>query len=390
LRNSARGRISGVVGVALDVTDQRRTERALRESEERLQLVARATNDVLWDWDLVTNAVWWGTGIETLFWYGREEIEPGIEGWTSRVHPDDRERVLASVHEAIDSGRASWSGEYRFRRHDGSYADVFDRGYVIHDPDRRPVRMVGSMMDVSDRKRSEGQLQASRAALRLLATRHQDVREDERTRIAREIHDSLGQSLTALKLSLAAAHDAAARGAPGLPERLSETANMVDDLVKGVRRIATELRPPVLDQLGLPAAIEWLARDFTHRTGIPCCAEVVPSGATISGELATALFRIVQEALTNIVRHADATRATITLDVTPELVTLEVTDNGRGITEAAASAPTSLGILGMRERAAAQGGVLEVGLRSEPGTRVSAWFPMLRSRPSPSPQPAVA
>jgi signal transduction histidine kinase len=150
---------------------------------------------------------------------------------------------------------------------------------------------------------------------------------------------------------------------------------MVDDLVKTVRRIATELRPPILDQLGLPAAVEWMAQDFTRRTGIRCDPTILPTQGAINDELATALFRIVQEALTNVSRHAAATRVQVELGVKSGCVTLEVRDDGHGITESAATGPGSLGILGMRERAAALGGVLEVAPRSDGGTRVAAWFP---------------
>jgi signal transduction histidine kinase len=150
---------------------------------------------------------------------------------------------------------------------------------------------------------------------------------------------------------------------------------MVDDLVKSVRRIATELRPAILDQLGLPAAVEWLAHDFSRRTGIRCQATILPINGAISDELATALFRIVQEALTNVSRHAGATRVNIELGVKSDCVTLEVNDDGGGITEAGTTGPRSLGILGMRERAAVLGGVLEVAPRAGGGTRVAAWFP---------------
>src|SRR5438876_6828494 len=232
---------------------------------------------------------------------------------------------------------------------------------------------LGTFRDITEAKRAEEQLRASRAALRSLATRQQDIREDERTRIAREIHDSLGQALTALKLQLVAAQDAA-REAPALSARLAEAAAMVDDLVKGVRRIATELRPPILDQLGLPAAVEWLAQDFSRRTGLHCRTAISPTDGAISNELATALFRIVQEALTNVLRHAGATRVDIELGVKSDCVMLEINDDGSGITEAGMG-PGSLGILGMRERAAALGGVMEVAPRSNGGTRVAAWFP---------------
>ena len=213
------------------------------------------------------------------------------------------------------------------------------------------------------------------AALRSLAARQQDVREDERTRIAREIHDTLGQALTALKLQLSAAQEAAAKDAPALKARLQETTLMVDDLVKCVRRIATDLRPPILDQLGLPAAVEWLAQDFTRRTGIRCETAIRPTDGAISDELATSLFRIVQEALTNVLRHAGATRVDIELGVKSGCVALEINDHGTGITEAGTIGPGSLGILGMRERAPALGRVLEVAPRAGRGTRVAAWFP---------------
>jgi two-component system sensor histidine kinase UhpB len=377
------GRIIGVVGVGFDITTRRAAELALQQSEERLRLVTLATNDAVWDWDLVTDAVWWGKGFETVFWYETGELDASYETWRSLIHPDDRDRVTSAVRAAIDGGTTSWSGEYRFRRHDGSYAEVHDRGYVIYDPGTgKPARMVGSMMDITHRKRAEEQLQASRAALRLLATRHQDVREDERTRIAREIHDSLGQALTALKLQLVAAQ-AAAAAAPALGARLRETAQMVDDLVKSVRRIATELRPPILDHLGLPAALEWLAQDFARRTGIACRATLRPLDSELSAEHATALFRIVQEALTNVSRHAAATAVDLELGIAGDCVALAINDNGRGITETVANGPGSLGILGMRERAAALGGVLEVAPRADGGTRVAAWFPPPRGRAVP-------
>lgn len=243
---------------------------------------------------------------------------------------------------------------------------------------------LGTYRDITEAKRAEAQLRASRTALRSLATRQQDIREDERTRIAREIHDSLGQALTALKLQLCAAEEAASKDAPGLSPRLHDTTLMVDELVKTVRRLATDLRPPILDQLGLPAALEWLAQDFAKRTGLRCQATTQADNPPIAGELATALFRIVQEALTNVLRHAGATRVDIELGTKSGCVTLEINDDGTGISESGMG-PGSLGILGMRERAAALGGVLEVAPREKGGTRVAAWFP-----PQPKPVPGEA
>jgi len=145
----------GFLAVARDITERKRAEEQLRKNEERLQIVIRATNDVIWDWDLNTDAVQWSQGIHTLFGYKAEDIEPGAQSWYSRLHTDDRERVMTDLHAAIDRGEQYWSDEYRFRRADGSDAYVFDRGYVLRDNAGKAVRMIGAMQDVTERKQAE-------------------------------------------------------------------------------------------------------------------------------------------------------------------------------------------------------------------------------------------
>lgn len=141
-----------------DITQKRLAEQALRESEQRFRLLSKATNDAIWDWDLTTNALWWNEGFETLFGYGRDEVEPNIDSWYNRLHPDDREAVVASIHKTIDSGGESWSREYRFRCRDGQHAFVLDRGHVIRDATGRPLRMVGGMTDLTKWKAAETRL----------------------------------------------------------------------------------------------------------------------------------------------------------------------------------------------------------------------------------------
>ena len=150
----AAGRPVRMTGVALDVTEHKRAEDQLRQSEERFQIVARATNDAIWDWDLVTNAVWWNQGLTTLFRYSTEEIGVDASWKRERIHPEDLERVVSGIRDVMNKGEQIWSGEYRFRRADGSYADTFDRGFVIYDTTRKPVRMIGAIADISDRKRA--------------------------------------------------------------------------------------------------------------------------------------------------------------------------------------------------------------------------------------------
>ena len=360
----ASGEISGVVGFALDVTDWRRTEHRLRtiiESEPECVKVVDAQGRLV-DINPAGLAMIEAESLDAVRGAAVYEL----------VAPEYRPGFL-DLHRRVFAGE---SGTYEFEiiGLKGKRRLLATQAVPLRDGSGTVQALLGITRDITETRRAEEQLRASRAALRSLATRQQDIREDERTRIAREIHDSLGQALTALKLHLAAAQDAARNAAPALGGRLAETAAMVDDLVKMVRRIATELRPPILDQLGLPAALEWLAQDFSRRTSIRCTTTIGLTEGAISQELATALFRIVQEGLTNISRHADASQVNISLGLKSLCVTLEIVDDGRGITEAATSGPGSLGILGMRERAAALGGVLEVAPREGGGTRVTAWF----------------
>ncbi len=141
-----------------DVTEIRVHRERMRESEERFQLLAKATNDAIWDWNLTTNALWWNDGFEMLFGFDRDEVEPTIESWTSRIHPDDMEQIVTDVHKAIDAGDDWWSGEYRFGKSDGTYAFVLDRGYVIRDSAGVPIRMIGGMTDLTESKNLEEQL----------------------------------------------------------------------------------------------------------------------------------------------------------------------------------------------------------------------------------------
>jgi PAS domain S-box-containing protein len=157
----------GVGGLVLhvDVTWRRVEREALRMGEERFRLLSKATNDVIWDWDLQTNRLWWNDGLEVQFGFAPSEVEPSIESWTRRIHPEDRGPVLDDLHRAIDGGAQSWSGEYRFGRRDGTYAFVLDRGYIIRDEGGRATRMIGGMTDLSERKRVEEKLQEQAALL---------------------------------------------------------------------------------------------------------------------------------------------------------------------------------------------------------------------------------
>ncbi|MCP6760856.1 MAG: PAS domain-containing protein [Fischerella sp. CENA71] len=163
------GDVVRMAGSHSDITERKLSEEKLRQSEERFQFLARATTDVVWDWDLLTNYVWWNNNVQTLFGYLPEQIGNNINWWYECIHPDDRQRIVAGVRAVIENKQQAWSEEYRFCRSDGSYAYIFDRGYIVHDRMGNPVRMIGAMMDISDRKRAQEELQRQNIRSRLFA-----------------------------------------------------------------------------------------------------------------------------------------------------------------------------------------------------------------------------
>jgi signal transduction histidine kinase len=230
--------------------------------------------------------------------------------------------------------------------------------------------------ELAERALTEQRLRASQENLRALAGHLQSVREEERIHIAREIHDELGQALTGLKFDInALAKSASNAEGAAMAEKTAGLCQQIDRIINSVRRIASGLRPEVLDEIGLAAAIEWQAREFQRRTGIRCLVEIAPGFSDPDKERSTALFRIFQELLTNVARHANATRVSVHLEETDSLE-LKVEDNGRGIQEQEIESPRSLGFLGLRERVLAFGGSIDVKGQEGKGTSVSVAIPL--------------
>jgi signal transduction histidine kinase len=262
------------------------------------------------------------------------------------------------------------------RRLDGTPIRIEGDYIVIHDERGRIAGHFGIQRDVTVRHRAAEQVLASAEQLRALASRLQRVREEERTQIAREVHDELGQALTGLKLDVAWMRHRLPRNRETLAQCAS-IIQQIDRTLAAVRRIATALRPSILDQLGLAAALEWQGQEFGSRTGIAVEMDLVTDGSAIADDLGSSAFRILQESLTNIIRYASATRVMIRLRHTPELLTLDVTDDGVGFLPEKLDGVGSLGLLGMRERALACGGELAIASAPGRGTTVSLRVPLV-------------
>lgn len=227
-----------------------------------------------------------------------------------------------------------------------------------------------------ERRRAEEQLEQSQERLRSLTARLESIQEEERIRIAREVHDELGQALTGVKLEFASLRDQLPDAGPAIARRVESISKLVDRTMQSVRKIATELRPVVLDQLGLIPAIEWQARDFQTRTGIPCTLNIYLRTVALSIDRSTGVFRIFQEILTNVARHAQASRVDISMHERAGHLLLQVSDNGRGITDAEVSGSRSLGLLGMRERSLLLGGETSIERHPVKGTTVTVRIPI--------------
>jgi PAS domain S-box-containing protein len=290
------------------------------------------------------------------------------------VWPEDHPKLDALLRSAA---RKSCRGEIRLQARKVVPLPVHFSLSPLRLDGTRAICLIAS--DLSEVKRVEQEVRASSEQLRKLAARLVSIREEERTRISREVHDELGQSLTAVKMDLAwlAGRLPREKGQmlDQMKERIRSTRQLAERLIQAVRRISTELRPGVLD-LGLGAAVEWQAQEFQARSGIQCKVRL-PSQEVFAPDAATALFRIFQETLTNVARHAKATRVEVVLQKQRDRLVLQIRDNGRGFDQADPSLSKSLGLLGMRERAAILGGEVNISSAPRKGTTVTASIPLI-------------
>jgi PAS domain S-box-containing protein len=367
-----------LVGVR-DITDQKQAAQALRQSVSLLRSTLESTCDGLLVVDAAGRIVDFNQRFAELWRLPQAILDSGEDQQALDFVLDqlkDPQGFLAKVRQFYDQPEADGFDILEFK--DGR---VFERYSQPQRIEGRPVGRVWSFRDVTERQRAEAQLARSREQLRALVARVQETREEERSRIAREIHDVLGQLLTGLKMDLAwcdrrlaEVADAALRQA--LAEKIAAAERLADTMVETVQKITSELRPSILDNIGLPAALQFEARQFHKRTGIRCEAVALPETCRLDADAATGIFRVFQEILTNVARHAQATRVEIRFTQTEDETVLTVSDDGRGIDAAAVADPNSLGLQSMRERALLLGGHVEIRGASGSGTTVTLTVPV--------------
>ena len=366
-----------VHGICRDITAQMEATARLRASEERCRLLVEHGLEVIGVIDAAATVMYLSPSVERVFGYP-PDLLVGTNAM-EYVHPDDRPAVQNALKATLYSRKGTAvTLPLRLRHRDGGWRSVEStaanclrvkglRGIVVN------------LRDISERARYEEQLRMSHDQLRQLAARVESAREEERARISREVHDEFGQMLSVLKLDL---ENLASQHRPRGVEARRKFDKLVAAMVRGidlsvntVRRIAAELRPAVFQDLGLGAALKWQLQEFASRTGIRCRPRGLHHNAALAAEPSLAVFRIFQEILTNVVRHANATILEVAVDTGRNWFTLRVSDNGRGFDPKLLSPSHSLGLLGMRERAGLYGGTIEWSGRPTGGTTVTVRLP---------------
>jgi PAS domain S-box-containing protein len=403
VRSETTGRVVRIVGTHLDITEQKRIEAALRESQERLTLAFAGAREGVWDWNIETDAVVYSPRWKQMLGYAEDEIEPHISAWERLVHPDDRPRA-DRANDSVARGEPTYEAEFRLRHKDGRYVHVLSRGFPVRrEPGGPVVRIVGTHFDLTERKEAEELLRRSHEELEVrvrertaeLARANESLREemgereradrarrellarlvfaqeDERRRIAREMHDQFGEQLTALGHRIASLK-ASCGDRLELRKEVEALAEVAQQLDRDVDHLVWELRPTALDDLGLQAALATHIQTWSSRARI--AVELHTSGLLherLASQAETTLYRIAQEALTNVAKHSRAKHVDIILERRGDQVVLIVEDDGVGFDPGdALTTRNGLGLSGMEERASLVGATLQVESAAGKGTTI--------------------
>ena len=366
------GRLYRVAGIAEDITERKQIDEQLRTSERLLSEAQRVAHIGSWIWDVPNRAVTWSDELYRLFGVQPGGIDPATEAM-GFIDPGDVEAIETSIRRTLET-KEPYSFFYRIHRRDGEQRILHSRGYLASDPHGDPISIFGTTQDVTESRRAEETLQ-------MLARRLIHARDDERRRVARMLHETTAQDLAGLKMLLGQLSRTAAGLSDADRALIAESVQLADRSIGEVRTLAYLLHPPFLDEAGLLSAVRWYAQGFSDRSGIHVELDLPDALDRFPQDVETTLFRVVQEALINIHRHAESLTAHIRLRVAADRLALEIEDHGRGMAPVrvaqlmAGAGALGVGLAGLRERLKQIRGVLELE-SSLQGTIVRASVPV--------------
>lgn len=358
-----------------DFSVRKKIEDVLRINTARYAKAQEMGHVGNWEFDILSGTFWGSEEARRMFGFNPQNDALAVEVVESCI--PDRDRVHQALVDLIERDKP-YDIEYEI------YPDYGQDGIMIHsvaelvkNDSGTPVKIIGVIKDITAQRKSETALRHYKDQLSQLNAHLQNIIEQERISIAREIHDDLGQTLSALKMDLGWLSKRLLADQAQLATKIIAMKSIIDQSVKSVKRICSDLRPGILDDLGLVAAVSWYLDAFQQRSGIPCLLNIEPPEMQIEPETSTALYRILQEALTNVVRHANASHVAVSLTRIKETIVLEVADNGKGI-GSTVSKNLSFGIIGMRERAYALNGEFTVSEQPAGGAIIRVEIPVDR------------
>ena len=352
---------------------KRKYQQALKESDERFHLVASTTADVIYDWNLRNNQLWVNDPKRSWISGARADISIARETWLSYVHPEDRAQLEKTINDATANHTGAWQAEYRHLKTDGSCGHMLHRGHFEFDESGNPVRSLGSIMDITERKQAED-------LSRGIAKRLIEAQESERRRVSRELHDSVNQILASVKFRIESLEEQLPGKNKNIQREAHKTRLLLNKVMSEIRRISRNLRPAELDDLGLGSAVRSLADEFSERTKIATAVKASWPKRELPPEVKLTLYRIIQESLTNVEKHAKAKRVRIGCAQTESEIICTIEDNGLGMrTEEHGKTKTKgggLGLLHMQERLSFIDGTLEISSLPRRGTIVTIHIPL--------------